>query len=451
MKTLFPRLRSRTGVLGPLAAAFAALLVVAGCGGGGGSRSLPGDGTILPPQPGWEVLRSLPVQPAKKWTFLVFMNAANNLEPFSGLNINQMERIGTNNDVNIAVQVKRIANRYDSGSPDWADTKTRRLLIENDTDMSRIRSQVLEVNDTADMGVPDTLQQFVQWGVQHLPAERYCLVIWNHGAGWRSSKPRDKTNRGVSEDDTTGNKIDTIALPAAIDFGRRWDLVAMDASLMQMVEVAYEIRDKAQWIVGSEESPPGEGYPYDTILTKLAANPGMDGRALGQIIAEDLLTLNGPNSEITQSVLDASKVAAIAPAVNSLGRALLDATTQYGAAISQARSAAEEYTYPENKDLIHFTQLLVSPAPGGGTPRVPDPAVQAAVAEVQRVVQEAVVFNRNGRGHPNSNGLAIYLPTPREYNDDDRSQVRGFGQPYRQLSFANAAPNWQAFLVNGPD
>lgn len=431
--------------------------LLAGCGGGGSPSPGPSPSPTplpTPPPPGrWVGVNPAPAPVQKKWTFLVYMNAANDLEPYSGLNINQMEQVGSNADLNVVVQVKRISNKYDPKFAEWKDNTTRRFYIDKDADTSDINSRLLEQNDAVDMGDDDMLKEFVQWGVANFPAERLCLVLWNHGAGWRTARLRSDTKRGVSYDDLTGSHIDTIELPGAIGLAnnRKWDLLAWDSSLMQMAEVNYEVRDQARFIVGSEESPPGEGYPYDSFLARLVQNPNQDGRELGIAMAQDMLTAFGPTSDTTQSVLDTSKIAAIAPAVDALGKALLGATGPHGPAIAQVRDVlTENYAYEENRDLLHFAQLLASAAPGMTTPRVPDTAVQTAANNVQQAVRAALVININGTAHPNSQGLSIFLPSPASYRDIDQRQNNGFGQRYERLAFTRAAPNWQAFLVQGP-
>jgi hypothetical protein len=421
----------------------ALLLSAAGCGGGGGSDdSDPAGG-----------------RSSRKWTFLVYMNGANDLEEFTGLNINQMEQVGSNADINLVVQVKRINNRYDPSFADWKDTATRRFRITRDNDPTRIHSEQIGQPFDADMGRPETLQEFVRWGVENYPAQRYCLVIWNHGAGWRSlnKKAPSPITRGVSYDDVTGSHIDTIELGGAVRLpgGRKWDLIAFDSSLMQMIEVAYEIRNETRFIAGSEESPPGPGYPYDRLVARLAANANMDGRAFGIGIIDDTIAAYGANSDITHSVLDASRLDPIVSAVNDLGGALLAAKAQYGPEIKQARDLAENYSYPQNRDLLNFTQLLLQPVSGGAgaaaaAPRVADPNVQAAAGQVQAALGAAIVKNVRGTRHPNSNGLAIFLPSPASYRFIDEEQAGGFGQRYGALAFSQAAPNWQAFLVQGP-
>lgn len=43
---------------------------------------------------------------------------------------------------------------------------------------------------------------------------------------------------------------------------------------MSNLEVAFEVKDRARFIVGSEDIEPGAGWPYTPILKELATRPG---------------------------------------------------------------------------------------------------------------------------------------------------------------------------------
>jgi hypothetical protein len=439
------------------------LLGISGCGGGGSSStgSVPPGSRVIA-QPGWNIDNPAYVQPTKTWTVLVYLDGANNLETYGLLNVNQMETVGSSSAVNIIVQFKRYGG-YDTSDGNW--NGTRRYYVTQDSTTSHISSAVLSDNATLNMGDPNSLQAFVQWGINTYPAQHYCLVLWDHGAGWRSQPipgqnkllPGPNISRGFGYDDQYqvngyDDHIDTNQLAAAMDMGngKKWDLVAWDASLMQIAEVAYQIRNEPLYIVGSEESPPGTGFPYDQILGQLVATPNIDGKALGIIFAQKMLAANGTGSDITESVLDASQIAAIAPALNNLGTALTNVQTTYGTAISDDRGAAEAYAYPENHDLINFCQLLQTADLNTGQVVATDPGVAAAITQVQNTINAMVLFNTHGTAHPNSNGLSVYLPTPYNYQQIDIQQADGFGNRYSTLALANDAPHWQNFLANGP-
>ena len=136
----------------------------------------------------------------------------------------------------------------------------------------------------SDMGNINTLTNFIQWEVNAYPSDNLAVLIWNHGAGWRPVYATISSvssagghhlptinapgRRAFSEDDNTANEIQTWQLPTAFaSITTPIDVLIFDASLEQMAEVAYQDRNLARVQVGSEESPPGTGYPYDKWLT----------------------------------------------------------------------------------------------------------------------------------------------------------------------------------------
>lgn len=369
----------------------------------------------------------------REWTILVFMNAANNLEPDSIDDMNEMEQLGSTSDVNIVVQWKRIAG-YDSSNGDWKTT--RRYYVTKDSDTETVNSNLLvDMGTGVDMGSPNTLRDFLQWGVRSFPARKYMVVIWNHGAGWRAY--RDRLNifaRGVSYDDNTGNHIRIWELPLALSVGVKWDIIAFDASLMQMLEVAYEIRNLGDYIVGSEESPPAAGYPYHRILAPVVSNPGISARDLAAQVVTQTINYYNPDStdNITQSALDASQIENVAQKVDALAQVLLTVAPGNGAALAVARDNAQaygEYTY---KDLWDYTEQLRARLPNSQQLADAINGVQSALS--QAVIAEAHSNRRVNRSH----GLSIYVPTP-----------GGFETRYGLLAFARTT-HWDEWLQSQP-
>ncbi|MGC8784350.1 MAG: clostripain-related cysteine peptidase [Armatimonadota bacterium] len=410
---------------------------VVNLGSDGVARALaPGSATVTASVDslGLQANASVGVQTVtREWTILVFMNAANNLEPDSIDDMNEMEQLGSNSDVNIVVQWKRIAG-YDSSNGDWKTT--RRYYVTRDTDPETVNSNLLvDMGNGVDMGSPNTLRDFLQWGVRSFPARKYMVVLWNHGAGWRAF--RDRLNlfaRGVSYDDNTGNHIRIWELPLALSVGVKWDIIAFDASLMQMLEVAYEIRNLGNYIVGSEESPPAAGYPYHRILAPVVSNPGISARDLAAQIVTQTINYYNPDStdNITQSALDASQIENVAQKVDILAQVLLNIAPGNGSAIAAARDNAQaygEYTY---KDLWDYTEQLRARLPGSQE-------LTDAIGGVQNALSQAVIAEAHSNRRVNrSHGLSIYVPTP-----------SSFETRYGLLAFARAT-HWDEWLQTQP-
>lgn len=342
-----------------------------------------------------------------KWTFLVFLNAANDLQRFGPLNVNQMEMVGSSQDVNIVVQWKQ-ANCVTCGSPDWVGT--RRYYITRDNNPTQVTSPVVqELGQNVDMGDWRELRNFIVWAQERYPAERYALVVWNHGAGWRITRDNKlgKIPRSVSIDDHTRNEIQVWQLPQALNVNPQVDMLIFDASLMQMIEVAYEVRNATSIMVGSEESPPGEGYVYNAFLVDLVGNPGITPAQFGAKIVQRTFEQYGYNGDNTQSAVDLSKMETVKDRLNDFALRLLARGPSEPDLVRDARQNAESYAYPENKDLWDYADRIAN---GTGFADL-----RTAARGLQSAIESAVIANEAGRLNRNSHGLSVYVPTPTAY------------------------------------
>ena len=385
---------------------------------------------------------SLPVSPlagkapAAEWTVMVYINAKNNLEEFGLQDLNEMEIAGSSDKVNVVVELGRMAG-YDDTDGDWKGS--RRYLVRKDSDFSSVTSSVVADLGKVDMGDYRHLSEFGNWAKAAYPAKKYMLIVWNHGSGW--DKNAGRAARGISYDDETGNYINTPQLGLALKEMGGVNVYGSDACLMQMAEVAYELKDLAGYIVGSEETEPGDGYTYNTMLTPLLAKPAMAPAELSKLTVNaysDYYAKKGQAS--TQSDLKASALPRFLGLVNDWVSAVTLAGDKK--LVRWAGSKAESYSTYDNKDLYHFVQLV-----GEGTK-------DKGVAEKGRflmdfITKELVMTNRvnesaNGGGgensdwndkkvSANSHGIAVCLP--------DDAPADG----YRDLAWAKAS-GWDEFL-----
>ncbi len=231
------------------------------------------------------------------WTILVYMGADNNLEEAALLDINEMELVGSNEHVNVVVELDRSANFY-SGHGDWSGSK--RFYVVKDTthhespEMELEDSEVISV-ELADLGIqdsgePETIIEFLEWGTELFPAQRTAVVFWNHGWSW-SLQPGNQ--KGILSDDSTNNDISVAEgeleyiLSTVVDRGLTIDLLGMDACTMQSWEMATVIAPYASTLVASQDYVNIDGWPYHQILRFLSETPSMDDSMLGSLIAEE--------------------------------------------------------------------------------------------------------------------------------------------------------------------
>lgn len=136
-------------------------------------------------------------------------------------------------------------------------------------------------NKTGEMAI-DTLQRYpehssvssdVMKGVidevlAAFPAQSYGLVLWSHGTSWL---PQDFSSklRSFGMDNQEEMEIETLAdaLP-----DKTFDYILFDACYMASIEVAYELRNKCNFIIGSPAEVLASGFPYRQIVPYLFGN-----------------------------------------------------------------------------------------------------------------------------------------------------------------------------------
>ena len=450
------RVSAYAGLLGVLVAS------LSGCGGGGS----PSSGTIITP-PNFSGRAACQIKSRNaahaRWTVLVYLNAANDLQPDSLLNIAQMAKVGSDGtNLNIVVQWKQQScpnNAFGCGTPSFEETRRYYIRQHSQADQNQINAGNTSVLDAdilpmtsayynsttkqTDMGDWRVLQDFVQWGASTYPADNLAVLIWNHGAGWeptRAAKMKP-TYRAVSLDYATGNEIATEQMPGALTGAAQpVDALIFDASLMQMAEVAYQVRNAASVMIGSEESPPGSGYPYDLWLADLKSS-GSDACTMGQSIVNRFVNANTNQVNITQSVIDLSKMQNVANVMDAFGTSLTQHLPDQSSVIVSARESAQKYDYSEYKDLYDFSRLIIAQTTAADLKLAAQNMQQALTS----TTNGAVLVSGHNAGRPNSYGLATTI-----YNPAYRPSIAPSYTLYSNLAIAQSggAPHWAAFLQN---
>ncbi len=385
-----------------------------------------------------------------KWTFLVYMAGDNNLDGAALRDIAEMARAGSTKDVNILVQLDRIE-----------DNLTRRFRITRD---GGFKKDCIESFGDTNTGDPQILYDFVKWSADNYPADRYALILWNHGSGWwedaksraagpAEKKPRrrlfrqpvpqehvnipaPKEHRSICYDDTSGgDALDNRELRVVLAgicalLGRKIDLLGMDACLMNMVEVAYQLRESVNVIVGSEIEEPFDGWPYAEILTRLTARSRQDATALARwIVKSYLLSYKGKDETVTQSALDVARIGEMTAMVDALSECLLAALGTDAKLIAAAWRQSPRFYDDNYIDLACFARNLRKKA-GADLRAKADDVITALKAGKGRAILLQGKIGKEVRG---TCGLSIYFPADR------------INPAYRTLDFCGDC-KWVRFL-----
>lgn len=368
-----------------------------------------------------------PAQPAadtqaasvKEWTIMVYINGKNNLEKYALLDMNEMEKVGSSDKVNIVTEVGRIAG-YDSSDGNWVGT--RRYLVQKDDNFSAVTSPVVQDLGKTDMGDYRQAIEFGKWAKANYPAKKYMFILWNHGSGW--VKSRADENKGISYDDETGNHFDTPQMGLVLQGIGGVNVYGSDACLMQMPEVDYELKPYTEYIVGSEETEPGDGYTYDTFLGPIVANPTMTSEEVGKQ-AVNAYADHYAGQSATQSLLKTSALDGFVRLVNEFVTATM--ATSEKALVKTALSKAQKYAYADNKDMWDFLNLYAASSASQ--------EVKAKAAALQKYLAGTlIVHNRtSGKYAGRSMGLSVYMPS------------YSLSSAYNELAWARDAM-WDEFI-----
>jgi len=386
--------------------------VLTGCGGGGGSDTVD-DGLHDP-------------APERQWTYMVYMAADNNLSSAADLDINEMESVGSGNDVNIVVQAE-FSTIY---NPDLAG-HTLRGRITRDDDWDVISSNLADMGNL-NMADPQTLTAFIDWAAQYYPAQHYALVLWSHSDGWKSLAYSSLIPKGMITDssDPSSGMMSLPDLAGAVRSSAvNLKLINFDTCLMGMYEVACEFSGLAETITFSEELYPSYGDPYDDILQELTDNPGMDGFDLAQVITMEcrgfyqyISETYGYDLAVTKSAIDMSDMDQLHAGLCALAEVMSDNMDSEGPNIVSARDASLNYNYVEHHDLGDFLEKLDD--------NTVNSSIEDAILQVQETMSELVISNEVYSSVPGdeilrSQGLAIYLPSSSQVYDDDLDDYSG--------------------------
>ena len=417
------------------------------------------------------------------WLVMLYQDADDKiLEQDIYLDLNEAERVGSSENVKIVAQVDRFRSGFD-GDGDWSGA--RRYFVTYDDDFARVGSEMVQDLGEVNMADSRTLSDFVTWAVAEYPADKYVLILSDHGmgwpGGWSDSDSKAAGNRDIPLANAIGDHLFLMELDQTLGEIRnlsgidQFELIGMDACLMGHVEVYSALAPHARYAVTSQETEPALGWAYTSFLGALQADPNLTGADLGRLIVEsyiqedqrivndqaraEFLRQGSPMGgfagffgglsadqlseqmavEITLAAVDLSITPELVANLNQFAYALQDLPQEQ---VAQARSYAQSFTsifgqeVPASYiDLGHFAQLVQRQAGNA--------KVTAAVQALQSSIEKAVIAEKHGSKRSGATGVSIYFPNSTLY----RSPAAG-PQSYTVIANRFAQDSlWDEFLL----
>ena len=140
---------------------------------------------------------------------------------------------------------------------------------------------------------PEKMRQILTYIMNEYKSNSYALLLWGHSTGWMMERDTIAypNTRGYGSDNIgeTGSGIDKWINYTAMgkvfsQLPAKFDVIIGDICLLQCVEIAYELRNYTNYIVGAPSEVPGYGLPYDSVIKYMFGSSEEDYKVLANAI-----------------------------------------------------------------------------------------------------------------------------------------------------------------------
>ena len=369
------------------------------------------------------------VAAAKKATTVMVYLCGSNLESDYGSAVNDVTEMLTSGFSTDDTQVYILAG----GSQSWSDTANfspdhlTLAKIDKKSRGSGLRLVNLEELDNQSMGDATTLSYFLNYAYRNAPADRYILILWDHGDGPLGGVCRDEN---YNSDSLSMEEITSAlyASPFALD---KLEVIGFDACLMGNLEVACALSPYAEYMVASEETEPGCGWDYAWLNGLENDATGADtGRRIVDLYIDSQF---GSSSVLTMSCIDLNKAVPLMTAVDKAFAGIGDGMTKesfgrFSVSRRDSRGFGRAYGGGADYDLVDLKSLLESES------------MLPSSKDALNAIDDAVIYARSNADH--CGGLSVYHPF---YSAD--LYAAGRGSIYADLGFSRSYTDYLSTFV----
>ena len=286
----------------------------------------------------------------------------------------------------------------------------------------------------ASMGSPDSLEEFLRYGLKEYPADRTIAVLWDHGAGSEGGVCFDETANDdgltIAEINSVLNKLDQ-SVP-----GYHINIFGCDACMMATYEMAAMLsHHNIGYYVASEELEPGTGWYYTAWLDMLKDDPDLSDTDLCGAIIESFMDeglKNDPDDYLTMSAVDLSKMNALETRMEQFA-SVMSGQIDSGNISAIRRGRSRMYTFGSfadgSWDMVDLGSALDAYAQFDSE----------TAANAKRSLSEAVILSNQTANLDTCSGLSILIP---------QDTTESFDEYKDGFDLSDVIPNWVDF-VNG--
>ena len=392
----------------------------------------------------------------ESWTVLIYGHADHNLTSAILDDLLEMEQVGSSEDFNIVIQLdlntKKILRHWKQRNN--IDSKkykgVNRLLIGEDTDGMKFsfNSKILEsLSEDNNMDDPAVLKDFIKWGMAKYPADRYGLVLWNHGGqfvgyGGDTQDASLKHGQGL-----TTQQIRSTLTEALTGTGvNKFEFIGFDTCLMGGAEVLGDFSTLCDVFFACPELDYGDGWDYGATLNYLKANSEVDITEFARAEVGFWNAHHGDSMDQTHKVhaaYDMAKYDAFAQSFKSFSEQLKLYGQAGGEEVPKLRAEATHYSVSKSSEAKSSTHFIDLGDFAGRVAKAPVNAdLKLASLNLVQAIDDMVLAKATGSLRTHVSALSIAYP----HNTDD--WVEHYEKKYDSISFTQGiGTDWRQFLA----
>jgi len=356
------------------------------------------------------------------WTFMMYLCGDNDLEKNVLEILNELEK-GMNyvQNINIIAMVDRINlsrrnEGYSRADGNWDETRIYKIIPDT---RNKIKSKLLLDLQEKNMGDKATLQLFLRYCVIHYPADKYLLNLYDHGGG----------AYGICFDETSGGDGLSISeITEAISNVKneinleKIDILVFSACNMATLEVIYELKDVADYLLCSQYYTYRGNLRWNDILSRISGHNLFTDIIIKNIIESCEFYWKDSDYSTTFSAIDLSKI----PEewlINSFTNYLIQAINKENliSKIIDCRRKVQDfkpylndsYQYIGNYsnkiyiDIIDYLRLIILDK----TLNTAIPNLIDICKQFNSTLCESIIYNYNHKSYNNhANGISLFFP-----------------------------------------
>jgi hypothetical protein len=305
--------------------------------------------------------------PAAKWTILIYGHGDNTLSNSLFQDMAEMASAHLNDKVNVVLLADWDASQHIPGETENFPTGSQWFRFAG----GGAAPELIASSPELDLDDPAVLSAAITYAYTKFPAQRYGLVLWDHGGSWNAGfggDTQDGTRAGVGlSAEAVATAVRMGLSRAGLTGDRPLEFFSYDTCLMAGAEVTATVKALAKTYLANAEIDYGAGWDYETTLTWIAQHPDASAR---EVAAAEVVAWNAHHATSTTSdillrshvAIDLTKFDAFQSATRSFV-ATLQSNPTSAADVSRAFSVSlpgywTEFTSPQPAQLRDVGQLL---------------------------------------------------------------------------------------------